>query len=173
MPIPVVVGAAAAIAARLAAKKAAQEVAKKATKKAAEKIAKNSVKVKPANSQGIPNSVFNKIQTSSKPKYKSGENAKNRAREDASEIAYLKMMNKEKTKVVKIKEKTTAPTTKAETKANARALKAANKPVSKNNAGQNGSKLKSDILKNAQPARANRDRGGSLSTLRRQGRTSK
>jgi hypothetical protein len=55
--------------------------------------------------------------------------------------------------------------------ANARGLKAANAKVSKNNAGQTGSKLKSDILKNAKPARANRERGGSLSTLRSQGKT--
>ena len=34
-------------------------------------------------------------------------------------------------------------------KANARGLKAANAKVSKNNAGQTGSKLKSDILKNS------------------------
>jgi len=52
--------------------------------------------------------------------------------------------------------------------ANARGLKAANAKVSKNNAGQTGSKLKSDILKNATPARANRTRGGSLSTLKKQ-----
>lgn len=48
----------------------------------------------------------------------------------------------------------------ASTKANARGLKAANKKVSKNNAGQNASKLKVDILKNATPARANRTRLG-------------
>ena len=53
-------------------------------------------------------------------------------------------------------------------KANARGLKAANAKVSKNNAGQTGSKLKSDILKNSPPARANRTRGGSLSTLKKQ-----
>jgi len=52
--------------------------------------------------------------------------------------------------------------------ANARGLKAANAKVSKNNAGQTGSKLKSDILKRATPARANRTRGGSLSTLKKQ-----
>lgn len=49
---------------------------------------------------------------------------------------------------------------KAEVKGNARGLKAANKPVSKNNAGQNASKLKVDILKNATPLRANRTRLG-------------
>ena len=49
---------------------------------------------------------------------------------------------------------------KADIKANARGLKAANKPVSKNNAGQNASKLKVDILKNAKPLRANRTRLG-------------
>jgi hypothetical protein len=77
----------------------------KAVAKTASKIAepKSAVKVIRANSKGIPNSVFNKIQTSASKKIKSGENAKNRAREDASEIAYLKMMNKEKTKTIKIK----------------------------------------------------------------------
>jgi hypothetical protein len=45
-------------------------------------------------------------------------------------------------------------------KANARGLKAANKPVSKNNAGQTAGKLKVDILKRATPARANRTRLG-------------
>ena len=51
---------------------------------------------------------------------------------------------------------------KAEAKANARGLKAANKPVSKNNRGQTASQLKTDILKNAKPARPNRVRGGSM-----------
>jgi hypothetical protein len=55
--------------------------------------------------------------------------------------------------------------------ANARGLKAANAKVSKNNAGQTGSKLKSDVLKNSPPARANRTRGGSLRTLRAEGKT--
>ena len=45
-------------------------------------------------------------------------------------------------------------------KINAKALKVANKPVSKNNAGQTGGKLKTDILKNATPARPNRIRAG-------------
>jgi hypothetical protein len=49
---------------------------------------------------------------------------------------------------------------KAEAKANARGLKAANKPVSKNNAGQTAGKLKVNILKRATPARANRTRLG-------------
>lgn len=51
MPVPIIAGAAAAVAARLAAKKAAQELAKKAAKAATAKtaqIAKNSVKTKPA-----------------------------------------------------------------------------------------------------------------------------
>ena len=56
-------------------------------------------------------------------------------------------------------------------KANARGLKAANAKVSKNNAGETGSKLKSDVLKNSPPARANRTRGGSLRTLRAEGKT--
>ena len=51
---------------------------------------------------------------------------------------------------------------KAEAKANTRGLKAANKPVSKNNRGQTASQFKTDILKNATPARPNRVRGGSM-----------
>ena len=45
-------------------------------------------------------------------------------------------------------------------KATARGLKAANKSVSKKNAGQTASKLKTDVIKNATPARANRTRLG-------------
>jgi hypothetical protein len=59
---------------------------------------------------------------------------------------------------------------KQEIKANARGLKAANKPVSKNNRNMGGPTLKG-ILKNETPARPNRERGGSLATLRRQGKT--
>ena len=126
MAIPVVVGAAAAIAARLAAKKAAQKVAKKAVKDKTAKIASNSVKVKRANSQGIPNSVYNKIQTSASKKMKSGENAKNRAREDASEIAYGKMAYNKKTPIVKVN---SAVKSKPKTKTESKALKTANKPI--------------------------------------------
>jgi hypothetical protein len=62
------------------------------------------------------------------------------------------------------------PLSKAEAKANKRGLKAANKPVSKNNRNVGGPTLKG-IIKNAKPARPNRERGGSLSTLRKQGKT--
>jgi hypothetical protein len=64
------------------------------------------------------------------------------------------------------------PLSKAEAKANKRGLKAANKPLSKGNAkapfkgGMSGS-----VLKNTPPARPNRERGGSLRTLRKQGKT--
>jgi cell pole-organizing protein PopZ len=54
MPVPIIVGAAAAVAARFAAKKAAQELAKKAAKAAATKtaqVANNSVKTKAAAKQ--------------------------------------------------------------------------------------------------------------------------
>jgi hypothetical protein len=53
-------------------------------------------------------------------------------------------------------------TAKKEAKANARGLKAANAKVSKGNAGQTASKLKTDILKRATPARPNRIRGGGM-----------
>jgi hypothetical protein len=65
----------------------------------------------------------------------------------------VKQAQKENERLVK-------PLTKAEIKANARGLKAANKKVSKKNAGQNASKMKIDIIKNATPARANRTRLG-------------
>ena len=57
-------------------------------------------------------------------------------------------------------------------KANARGLKAANKPLSKGNAKaifKGGDSA--NVLKNSPPARANRTRGGSLRTLRAQGKT--
>jgi hypothetical protein len=71
---------------------------------------------------------------------------------------------------VKKQIKDAKPLSKAEAKANKRGLKAANKPVSKNNRNVGGPTLKG-IIKNAKPARPNRERGGSLSTLRKQGKT--
>lgn len=70
MPVPIIAGAAAAVAARLAAKKAAQELAKKAAKAATAKtaqIAKNSVKTKPARKQvgNAPNSTKSLEKTAS------------------------------------------------------------------------------------------------------------
>ena len=144
MPVPAIVAGAAAIAGRLAAKKVAKEVAKKAAKTATSKgygMGKKGLTVS--------NDVRIKSSTSSS-KLKANPGAK---------------------QVIDQNIKTASKTTKAEAKANARGLKAANAKVSKNNAGQTGSKLKSDILKNATPARANRERGGSLKTLRSQGKT--
>jgi hypothetical protein len=75
---------------------------------------------------------------------------------------------------VKKQIKDAKPLSKAEAKANKRGLKAANKPLSKGNAkapfkgGMSGS-----VLKNTPPARPNRERGGSLRTLRKQGKTGK
>jgi hypothetical protein len=71
---------------------------------------------------------------------------------------------------VKKQIKDAKPLSKAEAKANKRGLKAANKPVSKNNRNMGGATLKG-IIKNAKPARPNRERGGSLNTLRKQGKT--
>ena len=74
--------------------------------------------------------------------------------------------------------KTAATAVKSATKvssaarANARGLKAANKPLSKGNAKapfKGGDSA--NVLKNSPPARANRTRGGSLRTLRAQGKT--
>lgn len=61
--------------------------------------------------------------------------------------------------VAKAIKKVNAKTAKTEAKANARGLKAANKPVSKNNAGVGGPKMEA-ILKRATPARTNRTRLG-------------
>ena len=81
------------------------------------------------------------------------------------------------------KEKVTAPAkkvikaAKTEAKANARGLKAANKPTkaSKTFIGSNNnlnpSVRRSIILNETKPARPNRERGGSLRTLRKQGKT--
>lgn len=69
------------------------------------------------------------------------------------------------------------PLSKAESKANARGLKAANKPTkaSKTFIGSNknlSTSVRRDIIVNqTKPARPNRERGGSLKTLRRQGKT--
>lgn len=68
------------------------------------------------------------------------------------------------------KEKVTTPrkkvvkAAKQEAKANARGLKAANKPVSKNNEFQWGhiGSLSRNKIKNMEPARPNRVRGGSM-----------
>ena len=73
---------------------------------------------------------------------------------------------------VKKQIKNAKPLPKAEAKANKRGLKAANKPVSKNNRNMGGPTLKG-IIKNEKPARPNRERGGSLSALRKQGKTGK
>ena len=72
----------------------------------------------------------------------------------------------------------TKPLTKAEAKANKRGLKAANKPTkaSKTSIGNNSKisvEVRRGVLKNEKPARPNRERGGSLNTLRRQGKTGK
>jgi hypothetical protein len=78
------------------------------------------------------------------------------------------------------KEKVTIPSkrmvkeAKKELKVESKALKAANKPLSKGNAKapfKGG--MSADVLKNSPPARANRERGGSLGTLRKQGKTGK
>ena len=75
------------------------------------------------------------------------------------------------------KEKVTIPAkrvvkeAKKELKIESRALKAANKPVSKNNRDVGGPLMR-DIIKRTPPARPNRERGGSLQTLRKQGKTS-
>lgn len=66
---------------------------------------------------------------------------------------------------------------KADTKANARGLKAANKPTkaSKTSIGSNENlspSVRREIIVNqTKPARPNRERGGSLKTLRKQGKT--
>jgi len=58
--------------------------------------------------------------------------------------------------------KETGVATKKEAKANKRGLKAANKPVSKNNRNRFGDGEMSAYLKSIKPARPNRTRGGNL-----------
>lgn len=67
---------------------------------------------------------------------------------------------------------------KTEIKAEARALKAANKPTKASKTFEGNNKkisveVRRGVLKNTPPARPNRERGGSLKTLRRQGKTGK
>jgi len=58
--------------------------------------------------------------------------------------------------------KETGEVSKAQAKANKRGLKAANKPVSKNNRNRFGDGEMSAYLKSIKPARPNRTRGGNL-----------
>lgn len=63
-------------------------------------------------------------------------------------------------------------------KANTRGLKAANKPTKASKTFEGNNKkisveVRRGVLKNTPPARPNRERGGSLKTLRRQGKTGK
>ena len=80
---------------------------------------------------------------------------------------------------VKKQIKDAKPLSKAEAKANKRGLKAANKPTkaSKTFIGSNknlSTSVRRDIIVNqTKPARPNRERGGSLRTLRKQGKTGK
>jgi len=80
---------------------------------------------------------------------------------------------------VKKQIKDAKPLSKAEAKANKRGLKAANKPTkaSKTFIGSNknlSTSVRRDIIVNqTKPARPNRERGGSLNTLRKQGKTGK
>ena len=67
---------------------------------------------------------------------------------------------------------------KAAAKANARGLKAANKPTKASKTFEGNNKkisvqVRRRVLKNMEPARPNRERGGNLDTLRRQGKTGK
>jgi len=84
--------------------------------------------------------------------------------------AAIKKMDKQIAQKKNYKEKVTTPrkkvvkAAKQEAKANARGLKAANKPVSKNNEFQWGhiGSLSRNRIKNMEPARPNRIRGGSM-----------
>jgi hypothetical protein len=148
MPAPLV-GAAAAAAARLVAKKLASNAAKKSR----DKISKSTAST-PKGKLMIPSNAHPKLHSkvsknvSTKP---SAEMKKSNSK--FYPTSGVKQAQKENERLAK-------PLTKAEIKANARGLKAANKPVSKKNAGQNASKMKTDIIKNATPARANRTRLG-------------
>jgi hypothetical protein len=81
--------------------------------------------------------------------------------------------------VVKVIKTIAKGVAKSEAKANKRGLKAANKPTkaSKTTIGNNkyvSPDYRWDVLVNrTKPARPNRERGGSLRTLRKQGKTGK
>jgi len=186
MALPIIAGAAAAVAARLAAKKAAQEAAKKAAARTAQ-IAKNSVKTKPARKPvsnppdltKVGNRMIESIARSGgggrgplgKKKdvrvvnakgLRKGTDASAKGTVSAKEWARVPKSDTSRSpfsyKTIKINSapKKTADSAKT---ANAKALKAANKPVSKNNRDVGGPLMR-NILKNSPPARANRTRLG-------------
>ncbi len=143
MPAPLI-GLIVGGAARAVAKKAATTAAKKAS----EKIASNSVKVVASNSSR--RTSFNQGSLMRTTDAATGAAARKGA-------ARLGVTGKKGVQPpVKINSaKKSAPSTKA----NARGLKAANKPVSKNNRNVGGPVL-TGILKRSEPARANRTRLG-------------
>ena len=92
----------------------------------------------------------------------------------------VKLIDKNGNKIVNRKEATLVfkGTQKEYAKGNARGLKAANKPTKASKTFEGNNKkisveVRRGALKNEKPARPNRERGGSLNTLRRQGRTGK
>jgi hypothetical protein len=185
MPVPLIAGAAAAVAARLAAKKAAQELAKKAVKKTVVKAASKNVKVKPAakpvgntrNSAKELDGVANSFYRASNPYTGIEDGVRSAGKSRAGRVANSKLSKKTvksakeparrptpdgrspfsyKTIEINSAPKKTADSARA---ANAKALKAANKPVSKNNRNIGGPVMR-NVLKNSAPARANRTRAG-------------
>lgn len=152
MVLPLV-GVAAGIAARAAAKKAAQTVAKKA-------VSKN-VKVKPA-AKNKPNPP-----SAAKLMMKEMRSERGESRKASIQIKNLPKRSNAATQPsnwgsgaekVKINSSVKSQTA-DQARSNAKALKAANKPVSKNNRDVGGPLMR-DILKRATPARANRTRSG-------------
>lgn len=152
MPLPLV-GAAAAVAGRVIAKKVATEAAKKAAKKAAEKkaaqIASNSVK--PVKAGAANAAKFNQGSMMRTTDAATGA----AARKAAARLGVTGIKGVQPPLKINSAVKSSPAT-----KATARGIAAANKPVSRKNAGQTASTLKLNILKNGTPARANRTRAG-------------
>jgi hypothetical protein len=171
MPAPIA-GAVVAAATRFAAKKIAQKKVKQGLAKAASRrtarIASNSVK--PVKFGAANAAKFNQGSMMRTTDAATGAAArKGAARLGVTGTKGVQKPIKINTDPTKpkgvfgpLKKKIAAksPEGRANVRANARGLKAANKPVSKKNAGQTASKIKTDIIKNATPARANRTRLG-------------
>jgi len=154
MPVPIIVAAAAAAAARLAAKKLAQGAAKK--------VLPNTIRVSAADRKRIAaRKAAANPKKASRPATKIGNEpvSKNNA---AGFKAAKAIENKARKEFGMSKGITTgkAKAISKAAKANAHGLKAANKPVSKNNRNRFGDGEMSAYLKSAKPARANRTRLG-------------
>jgi hypothetical protein len=154
MPAPIV-GVAIAAAARIAAKKIAQKKVKERLGKAGMtktgKVVSNSVK--PVKAGAAYAKTFNQGSMMRTTDAATGA----AARKGAARLGVTGKKGVQPPVKIRTQQNLSSKNVK-----DARGLKAANKPVSKNNSGQTASKLKVDILKRATPARANRTRLGKI-----------